>query len=180
MQASRSRWIIGLDIAVFVLLAAVTFYTFFRSGYVGLKIGVATGAILCTLVYLVGSMVTVVPAPKPEKRVVSKLVQLDDEGEPVKEWYIQGETALLIGKIHASSEVDIDLSDSEYASLISSEHAVLNRVGEKWFVEDTDSANGTGLREANSSLTDKLESGEPRPIHPGDLLFIANTRLLIK
>lgn len=43
-------------------------------------------------------------------------------------------------------EVDIDLSDVEYASLISKEHAVLNYSSGSWFIEDLESENGVGIK----------------------------------
>lgn len=102
-----------------------------------------------------------------EPRDIVKLVQIDEDGEPVKEWYIMGQTSLLIGKSNPMQEVEIDLADSEYASLISSVHAVLNRVNQEWFIEDNDSASGTGVRAASRSTAMKLQSGEPCRINSG-------------
>lgn len=72
------------------------------------------------------------------------------------------------------------MSDCEYASLVSSEHAVLNRVGDQWFIEDADSHSGTGIRKAGRSEANRLVVEEPVEIGTGDMIFIANTRLLVK
>ncbi|UHA76121.1 FHA domain-containing protein [Paenibacillus sp. 481] len=111
---------------------------------------------------------------------ISKLVLLDEEGESVKEWYIQGETSLLVGKSSSQSEVDIDLSDSDYASLISKSHAVLNYAKGIWYVEDLESRNGIGMKRSISSEKVKLGSDQPHPLTSGNILYIANTRLLVK
>lgn len=124
------------------------------------------------------------PASKREKKKLSsrvvKLVLLDDDGTSVKEWYIQGETSVLIGKSSKNSEADIDLSDTPYASLISPQHAVLNKASGQWFIEDIDSASGVGVRKGNQSRSSKLEIEEPSLIEAGDLIYIANTRILVK
>nr|WP_242061277.1 FHA domain-containing protein [Brevibacillus laterosporus] len=111
---------------------------------------------------------------------ITKLVLLDEDGERVKEWYIQGETSLVIGKNSRNGEVDIDLSDTEYASLISTHHAVLNHVGGTWFIEDNNSHNGIGIKKANSKRTNKVEVETQQQIDINDLIYIANTRILVK
>ncbi|GJM71787.1 hypothetical protein HMSSN036_40030 [Paenibacillus macerans] len=76
--------------------------------------------------------------------------------------------------------MDIDLTDCEYASLVSPEHAVLNRVGAEWYIEDAESYSGTGIRKAGRSDANRLIAEEPVRVGAGDMIFIANTRLLIK
>ncbi|AWB46826.1 FHA domain-containing protein [Paenibacillus sp. CAA11] len=117
---------------------------------------------------------------KGSQESVSKIVLLDDDGERIKEWLVRTETSVVIGKSSSQSEVDIDLSDCEYASLISPEHAVLNRVGDSWYIEDADSQSGTGIRKAGRSDTRRLSEESPEPLGYGDMIFIANTRLLMK
>ncbi|MGF9642334.1 FHA domain-containing protein [Paenibacillus sp. FSL L8-0502] len=182
MKTAQNRWVFIIDVAMFGLMLAIAFYVFNRTGYSGLKTVVAIGIGIGVLVYILRNLVSVVPVPKPkaQRHRIAKLVLIDEEGESIKEWYIEGETSLLIGKTTSRSEADIDLAGTDYASLVSVEHAVLNRVNSDWFVEDVDSDNGTGLRSANESVTKKLESGEPYRIYSGDLLYIANTRLLVK
>ncbi|WP_342415119.1 FHA domain-containing protein [Paenibacillus sp. FSL R10-2782] len=184
MKTAQNRWVFIIDVAMFGLMLAIAFYMFSRTGYSGLKTVVVVGIGIGVLVYILRNLVSVERVAKPQtqtqRKRIAKLILMDEEGESIKEWYIEGETSLLIGKTTARSEADIDLAGTDYASLVSVEHAVLNRVNSDWFVEDVDSGNGTGLRPANESVTKKLESGEPYRIYTGDLLYIANTRLLVK
>nr|WP_275695595.1 FHA domain-containing protein [Fredinandcohnia sp. SECRCQ15] len=87
---------------------------------------------------------------------------------------------MLIGKSSPDHEVDIDLSDVDYASLISKEHAVLNFSSGSWFIEDLESENGVGLRKLGERSPQKLQSDNPSELHFGDMIFLANTRILVK
>lgn len=117
--------------------------------------------------------------PEPSQGHGSKqLILLDEQGKPVKAWDLQGRTALIIGKTGQGQELDIDLSDCEYSSFIDFQHAVINFCLDQWYVEDLDSQNGVKVK--------KVEDGEcyrvihrPCKIASGDVLYIANTRLLL-
>lgn len=109
---------------------------------------------------------------------IQRLILLDEEGKPVKSWNLQGEVALVIGKAGKNQELDIDLSDCEYSSFIDFQHAVLNFCLDQWYVEDLGSQNGVKVR--------KVEDGEcyrvihrPCKVVAGDILYIANTKLLL-
>ncbi|MEK3734047.1 MULTISPECIES: FHA domain-containing protein [unclassified Paenibacillus] len=185
----KVAWLFAVDLSIWVIMITAVAYVLLLSEDIHWQIAAAGSVVICALVHLAlggnGGSSTRVQANagfrKPaEPRDIVKLVQIDEDGEPVKEWYIMGQTSLLIGKSNPMQEVEIDLADSEYASLISSVHAVLNRVNQEWFIEDNDSASGTGVRAASRSTAMKLQSGEPCRINSGDLLYIANTRLLVK
>lgn len=111
---------------------------------------------------------------------ISKFVLVNDEGEAIKEWLIKEETSLLIGKNSGHVEVDIDLSDTEYASLINYEHAVLNRVLDNWYIEDIDLIYSIGIKRANKHSKTKLDPGCPSQLFVGDTIYIANTMILVK
>lgn len=109
---------------------------------------------------------------------VQRLILLDGEGKPVKSWDLQGKISLIIGKSGQDQELDIDLSDCEYSSFIDFQHAVLNFSLDQWYVEDLGSQNGVKVR--------KVEDGEcykvihrPCKVEAGDILYIANTKLLL-
>ena len=109
---------------------------------------------------------------------VQKLVLLDGQDRPVKSWDMQGRISLIIGKSDQSQEPDIDLSDCEYSSFIDFQHAVLNFTLDQWYVEDLESQNGVKVK--------KVEDGEcyrvihrPCKVAAGDILYIANTKLLL-
>ncbi|WP_334077944.1 FHA domain-containing protein [Paenibacillus sanfengchensis] len=179
MESKRSGWIVFLNVLIYGILAGMVTYALLRPLHYKLQMAtVAVSAIMASVLVWTGG---------PRKReiregaeAVAKIVLLDDDGERVKEWFVKGETSVLIGKNGHRGEVDIDLSDCEYASLVSPEHAVLNRVGDRWYIEDTESHSGTGLRKAGSSETRRLVAEEPQEIGTGDMVFIANTRLLVK
>lgn len=109
---------------------------------------------------------------------LQQLVLLDEQGKPIKSWDLQGRTALIIGKAGQDQELDVDLSDCEYSSFIDFQHAVLNFCLDQWYVEDLNSQNGVKVM--------KVEDGEcyrvihrPCRVTAGDVLYIANTRLLM-
>lgn len=109
---------------------------------------------------------------------IQRLILLDEEGKPIKSWDLQGKISLIIGKAGQDQELDIDLSDCEYSSFIDFQHAVLNFCLDQWYVEDLGSQNGVKVR--------KVEDGEcykvihrPCKLVAGDVLYIANTKLLL-
>ncbi|MBG9790678.1 hypothetical protein ABD74_24635 [Brevibacillus laterosporus] len=178
----RSIWIIIIDVLLFVIAINILYFTF----------GIQSDPVMKWMVSLLGIAFLIfgITTQKNQKRLpkqlskqqagITKLVLLDEDGERVKEWYIQGETSLVIGKNSRNGEVDIDLSDTEYASLISTHHAVLNHVRGTWFIEDNDSHNGIGIKKANSKRTNKVEVETQQQIDINDLIYIANTRILVK
>ncbi|MFE3575378.1 FHA domain-containing protein [Lysinibacillus sp. NPDC059133] len=111
---------------------------------------------------------------------IRKLVLLNDRGVEIDEWEIGDQTSLLIGKSSADNKADIDLSGTEYESLINYEHAVLNNVSGVWYIEDIDSVNGVGLKKAHKRVKNRIKHENPYPIGNGDTIYIANTRILVK
>lgn len=109
---------------------------------------------------------------------IQRLFLLDEDGKPVKSWDLQGRVSMIIGKTGQDQELDIDLSDCEYSSFIDFQHAVLNFCLDQWYVEDLGSQNGVKVR--------KVDDGEcyrvihrPCRVVAGDILYIANTKLLL-
>ncbi|MGE7913083.1 FHA domain-containing protein [Lysinibacillus xylanilyticus] len=111
---------------------------------------------------------------------IRKLVLLDDRGAEIDEWEIDDQTSLLIGKSSADNKADIDLSGTEYESLINYEHAVLNNVSGVWYIEDIDSVNGVGIKKAHKRVKNRIQHENSYPIGNGDTIYIANTRILVK
>ncbi len=111
---------------------------------------------------------------------IQKIVLLSEQGKEMKEWSIKGKTSLLIGKSTTELEADIDLSGTEYESLINYEHAVLNCVSGMWYIEDIDSVNGVGIKKSNKRVKNRLKYDNPSRINHGDIIYIANTRILVK
>ncbi len=178
MKGRKSGWIIGIDISIGVLAAAALLYVFFINTDNTLKM--YTSLVCAIVLSVIGFIYYRIPVDQPEREAIAKLILLNEDGESIKEWYIQGETSLLIGKSSGQGEVDIDLTDAEYASLINREHAVLNRNETGWFIEDIDSGSGVGIQKSGRGPRGRQEVEEPHRLDIGDIVYIANTRLLVK
>ncbi len=116
--------------------------------------------------------------PGQDGHEIERLILLDEEGKPIKSWDLQGKVSQIIGKAGQDQELDIDLSDCEYSSFVDFQHAALNFCLDQWYVEDLGSQNGVKVR--------KVEDGEcyrvihrPCRVVSGDILYIANTKLLL-
>ncbi|BFH71455.1 MAG: FHA domain-containing protein [Paenibacillus dendritiformis] len=175
----RSGWIVAIDVLIAGIAAAALFYVYIGNADLVLKVAVGVLLAAGAAVYAAWRARSRMKR-RQDGAAIAKLVLLDEEGESVKEWYIHGETSLLIGKSSAQSEVDIDLSDSEYASLISKHHAVLNYASGSWYLEDLDSRNGVGIQPAGRRMAERLEEDGPYRIESGDIICIANTRIVVK
>ncbi|CAH1189916.1 hypothetical protein PAECIP111893_00014 [Paenibacillus plantiphilus] len=180
-QSRKPASIIAVDLMIGLVAAEALYYAFGMNTDAVLQW--AVGILLAGLIAVYGwrkLQPIQLSAGRKGQAKITKLVLLDEDSESIKEWFIQGEVSLLIGKTTGRSEVDIDLADTEYASLISTQHAVLNYTSGRWYIEDLDSRNGIGIRKSNRSSAVKLESDAPSLIETGDMIYIANTRMLVK
>ncbi|MEC1180043.1 FHA domain-containing protein [Metasolibacillus meyeri] len=130
--------------------------------------------------FLIYSYITANKKALAQTTDIEKLVLLNEQGQEVLEWSLKNQTSLLIGKKTVDYQPEIDLSHTEYAALINTEHALLNCVDGIWYVEDVDSVNGVGIRKPYRHLTQKLKQENPYPIGYGDILYIANTKIIAK
>ncbi len=110
---------------------------------------------------------------------VRELILLDENEKPVKAWNLAGRVSLLIGRDNPKEPVDVDLEECEYSALIDEQHAVLNYCMDAWYVEDLNSMNGIRVRKISDGLCYRVSRNRPCRLESGDLLFIANTKLLI-
>lgn len=110
---------------------------------------------------------------------VRELILLDENEKPVKAWDLAGKVSLLIGRDNPTEPVDVDLEECEYSALIDEQHAVLNYCMDAWYVEDLNSLNGIRVRKISDGLCYRVTKNRPCRLESGDLLFIANTKLLI-
>ena len=110
--------------------------------------------------------------------LTGRLILLDEADKPVRSWDMGGRTALVIGKSGGEGPVDVDLADCEYGSLVDFQHAVLNFCLDRWYVEDLDSHNGVRVRKVEDGECYRV-MGRPCQVTAGDVLYIANTRLLL-
>lgn len=109
---------------------------------------------------------------------IEKLVLLDEMERPIRSWDMQGKVSMIIGRAGHNQELDIDLSDCEYSSFIDFHHAVLNFSLDEWYVEDLGSQNGVKVKKAKNGECYKVIQ-RPCKLEAGDILYIANTKLLL-
>lgn len=107
-----------------------------------------------------------------------ELVLLNEEDRPILSWSLAGKTAMVIGRKNRDEEVDVDLSDCEYSSLINIQHAVLNYSLDTWYIEDIGSQNGIQIRKVDDGRCYQLVPHRPCKISAGDVIYIAKTKLL--
>ena len=72
----------------------------------------------------------------------------------------------------------MDLGGCADGAFIEPQHAVLNFSGERWFLEDISEENGVRVKKAEDGMNYRL-SGRPCEVGAGDVIYIANTRLLL-
>lgn len=111
---------------------------------------------------------------------INAVIMLNETGSIMKQWNIQGKTTLLIGKHTRNKEVDIDLSDSAYDALIHDEHAVMNFAAGKWYIEGLHRPSSVSIKKASDQMRYRLTGSRPCQVEPGDIVYIANTRLMMK
>lgn len=108
-----------------------------------------------------------------------ELILLDEDEKPIKAWDLAGRVSLLIGRDNPQEPVDVDLEECEYSALIDEQHAVLNYCMDSWYVEDLNSGNGIRVRKISDGLCYRVMKNRPCRLEAGDLLYIANTKMLI-
>ncbi len=117
---------------------------------------------------------------KTKKEKIKSIYLLDGNNKKIKKWEIEDLKALLMGKTTDDEKVDIDLTEAEYSSLISRNHAVINRTSSGWYFEDIGSSNGSGIKESEEEERYRIYPGEVHKLESGNMIYLANTKLLIK
>lgn len=115
--------------------------------------------------------------PEFEPASISELLLLNEENKPIAAWDMFGKTAMVIGRDVKENHVDINLSQSVYASMIDIEHAVLNYSGDSWYIEDVGSKNGVVLQKYSDGRKYKLAADRPCKLDKGDTIIIGLTKL---
>lgn len=179
-STKKSNFLKVIDILFVIVFIFFILYVFVFNRIESLKWIVGVLILISVFIYTIIFIYSKNKAIEATSKEIEKLILLKDSSLGKKEWIIKGKTSVLIGKKSVNEDVYINLTGTEYESLINNQHAALNYVSGVWYVEDLDSFNGVGIKKAGKGGTQKLESGEPFPIHSGDILYIANTRLLVK
>lgn len=114
------------------------------------------------------------------KTGAKKVVLINEEGQTLMEWSLERKTSLIIGKTADGEEVDIDLSGSAVAQMISKQHAVLNYTEKGWYVDDIDSKNGTRVKKLTQNSIMDVKLVGAIEVEAGDIIYIASTMLQIQ
>lgn len=114
------------------------------------------------------------------KALATEIVLLSEEETELCIWDIYGKTAVVIGRDIRENQVDIDLNNSPYASMVDIEHAVMNYSSGSWYVEDLGSKNGIKVKKAMDGKIYQLSADTPCKLECGDVLYVGLNRLLLR
>jgi len=114
---------------------------------------------------------------KVSRKTIEQVVLLNEDKKVIKSWSIVGKAGLIIGKNIDEDQVDIDLSDLAVSETISEEHAVLNYSNGNWYLEDTDSSWGTGIKKAYEDNVRYLNRAERVRLESQDYIYIGKAVL---
>lgn len=109
---------------------------------------------------------------------VQELLLLDEQNRPVKSWSMAGRISMVIGRRNDKEEVDVDLEYCAYSTFVECQHAALNCCLDRWYLEDLGSVNGVRVQKAGDGCCYQV-SNRPCRVEAGDIIHIANTRLLL-
>jgi hypothetical protein len=175
----KALWVMIIDVLIVIITLATLYYIFFIEKDKPILDYFGYSAILLIVCFGVFKVISI-GFNNTTSSNLTKVVLIDDDGSTIKTWNIKGKVSLLIGKNSNENEVDIDLSETTYSSLVSRQHAVMNFSNNCWYIEDIGSSNGTGLKKENDDFKLKLEAGKPYELSVGDTVYIANTKLILK
>lgn len=174
-----------MDVVIAVVAGITTYFI-----YIDMKSNITKQIIIVVLIGIILIAFLDLFIPKKKKAVkenleeydtynISELILLDENNKPIKSWDLSGKISLLIGKEHDGEDVDVDLEECEYSALIDYEHAILNYCLDYWYIEDVYSKNGVRVQTINDGICYKVAKDRPCRLNAGDIIFIANTKLLI-
>ena len=116
----------------------------------------------------------------PAMARISYVALIGEQGNELLKWSLEGKTAIVIGKGTEAEPVDIELSGSAMAQMISKQHAVLNYTDNGWYVDDIDSRNGTRVKKKNQSALLDVKLVGAVEVEAGDIIYIANAMLQLR
>ena len=111
---------------------------------------------------------------------IQSICLLNEEDEMIREWDVFNKIAIIIGRSSKEQEVDIDLSECTYATLVDLEHAVLNLAAGEWYIEDLYSKNGVYIQKPKDQKKYMLSKDSPCKVAVNDSIYIGKTKLILK
>lgn len=109
-----------------------------------------------------------------------KALVMDRTGAVRDEYILGNQREILIGKSTPVNLVNIDFSDSEYASTIEEEHACFQKSGALWYVLSNAENGKVGLRQQGDEIVYKLRRGVPYRVNPGDIVYISYEKIILQ
>lgn len=158
------------------------------AGLLCYRLGLAKGWVWSCAVAAVGMLHLVFPRQADWQdgvnqhavpRTPSELLLLNEEGGSLASWDIYGKNGIVIGRDVGENHVTVNLDNTDYASMIDVEHAVLNYASDAWYIEDISSKNGVSVQKSDGRKY-KLSYGKPCKLEQGDIIFISMARLQIR
>ena len=160
--------------------------------YLHIEVWIKVVIELCLLIFAVSFMViqyirtinrlkvkTVDAQVQVGRKSIENVVLLNEDKRIIKSWNISGKAGLVIGRNIDNNQVDIDLSDLAVYETISEEHAVMNYSNGNWFIEDSDSEWGTGVKKAYENNIHYLNKSEQIRLEPQDYIYIGKAILQV-
>lgn len=174
----------GLMIVQAVLLAALVWHQQADSGYLPWYLAalfLCAGTAAADLCHQLFGRDTAGQLWRQEEEgppAVQELLLLDEENRPVRSWSMAGHISMVIGRRNDEEEVDVDLEDCAYSTFVDCQHAALNYCLDRWYLEDLGSVNGVRVQKAADGCCYQV-TNRPCQVEAGDIIHIANTRLLL-
>jgi hypothetical protein len=181
----RSRALkIGFDLAILFCVVGLSFLLIYQGNpslwaqVIIIIFGLFAAADLIALLGARNSVKEFQTSPGSDSLKTDQLVLLDERDKPLKSWDLAGRTALIIGKKNDNEDVDVDLTECEYNTFIDELHGVLNYCLDSWYLEDLGSKNGIKIKKVEDGGCYKV-TNRPCKVSAGDVIYVANTRLLL-
>jgi len=185
LHMRRSRALkIGFDIAILISVVGLSFLLIYQGNpplwaqVIIIIFGLFSAADLIALLGARNSVKEFQLSPGSDSLKTDQLVLLDERDKPLKSWDLAGRTALIIGKKNETEDVDVDLTECEYSTFIDELHGVLNYCLDSWYIEDLGSKNGIKIKKVEDGGCYKV-TNRPCKVSAGDVIYVANTRLLL-
>lgn len=171
---------INLIIAIFCAAIAILLY---------IRMGLSDGWLWVSGTVIIGLVHLFLPVDSGGQRKKSEeatavfseetpteLILLNEDDDRIASWNIYGKNGIVIGRDVGENQVNVNLDQTVYASMIDIEHAVLNYSGNHWYIEDISSQNGVSVQKRDGKKY-KISYGKPCRLERGDIIHIGLTRL---
>lgn len=171
-----------LDISIVLSGFALSLVSLFREDGVTkwflFLLGLTLGFIALYDILVKKEIITDFRKKKKPSSNITGVSLLNDENQIIGTWDLYEKSSAIIGIDTGENQVDINLSQSVYASTLEVEHAVLNYAGGQWYAEDLDSENGVFVMKSDGHKY-RLISMRPCLLEKGDILFVSLVRLVL-